>query len=556
MLTYAVLWISDVSFTLLLVAAVIALASRCKRLLWRRFWPIVAAMLVWLSSLGAVWFGHIILKNNFQPKWLFWYCLPEIIISTLGVIMILISGLRGSSGEEQRAKSWPRVWLWALAGASFFVFTTTLNIADMRVMDHLADMKHSATAKIQGMLPAKLPKSLNAYFVYKEAVQAFVPYKDLPDWFRDIGDPALDPSSPEIQSFITEHNDVLEIIRKAKSIPGYSPPVDTSFYVASSIPNYLSYRIIAEFIALNARSLAKKGDIAGALDELSMIERMADHLRSFPDLIAVMVAARLEFIRYRALEYILAQNYNPPGELMPLSVNAHRSTREDFAASLRLDAQSLMQSAAVNFSLADYLDVFSMKSNPKRTFISPGFTAKIFRVFCGPSEINALRDRVVYWMSKKADSYEALKANLKALSDAEKAGEMGFMTVLISPSYNIYISRAMKCDVYRALCDLAMAVTAYRARNNSYPAGLEELVPEYIDRIPVDPFDGKPLKMKSVEGGLDLYSVGSEKEDEYQKKIEPIHFYLRKGAYEKYRVKPAMEEKLKKTRKKRKKVNS
>ena len=120
---------------------------------------------------------------------------------------------------------------------------------------------------------------------------------------------------------------------------------------------------------------------------------------------------------------------------------------------------------------------------------------------------------------------------------------MVLMTIL---SYYNYISRAMKFDVYSGLCDLALAMSGYRAQNNTYPGTLEELIPEYIDRIPVDPYDGKPLKMRSVEGGLDLYSVGSEKEEDKQGKVDAIHFYLGKEAYEKFRVKPVREEKLKK----------
>jgi len=548
-MTYAILWISHVGFALLLVAAVTAIASRCKKVLWRRFWPILTTILAVIPISGGVLFGYVLLTQNFQPKWLFWYSLSGLITYLIAVIIILVRGLKGSSGQDQKARSWPRAWLAALAVAALFVFTTTLNIADMRVMDHLADIKHSATAKIQDMLPAKLPKFLNAHFVYKEAAQAFVEDKDLPDWFRESGNPDFGLNSTDVREFLSGHHDVLEIMRKAKDIPGYSLPVDTSFFVASPIPDYRPYSNIAGFINLYARFLAKKGDILGALKELSMIERMADHFRSFPELLSFRVAGKLASIQYRSLEYILAQSSHSSEDCIDPPVNAHPSILKDFLSSLHMGAQMLMQADAVQFSFSDYSDMYSMKSFSKSNFMRPTFTMKFFRVFCGPSEIKSHRDIVGYWM-KEADSYEVLKAHLKALSDAEKTGEMGLMTGSFSPQYYHYISHAMKYDVHRGLCDLAMAVTAYKARNNSYPTKLEELVPEYIDRIPLDPFDGKPLKMKPVDGGLDLYSVGSEKEDEYHDKIEPIHFYLGKDAYEKFRVKPALDEKRKQAQKK------
>jgi len=70
-MTYAILWISHVSFGLLLVATVTALASRCKRLLWRRFWPILTAIFVFIPVVAGGLVGYSLLTNNFQPKWLF-----------------------------------------------------------------------------------------------------------------------------------------------------------------------------------------------------------------------------------------------------------------------------------------------------------------------------------------------------------------------------------------------------------------------------------------------------------------------------------------------------
>ena len=99
----------------------------------------------------------------------------------------------------------------------------------------------------------------------------------------------------------------------------------------------------------------------------------------------------------------------------------------------------------------------------------------------------------------------------------------------------------MGADARRGLYDIALAATAYKAANGDYPNRLEDLVPAYITRIPIDPFDNKPLKMKSVPGGLDLYSMGSTKESDYEKGEKKIHFYLGQQAYDTFRVKPSKE---------------
>lgn len=53
-----------------------------------------------------------------------------------------------------------------------------------------------------------------------------------------------------------------------------------------------------------------------------------------------------------------------------------------------------------------------------------------------------------------------------------------------------------------------LAVRAYRQVNGRYPKRLGELVPRFIGEIPLDPFDGKPLRYRRHGARFSLYSVG------------------------------------------------
>ncbi len=41
---------------------------------------------------------------------------------------------------------------------------------------------------------------------------------------------------------------------------------------------------------------------------------------------------------------------------------------------------------------------------------------------------------------------------------------------------------------------LVVALNRYEMRNGKLPEALEQLVPEYIDSVPRDPYDGKPFR--------------------------------------------------------------
>ncbi len=58
------------------------------------------------------------------------------------------------------------------------------------------------------------------------------------------------------------------------------------------------------------------------------------------------------------------------------------------------------------------------------------------------------------------------------------------------------------------------ALQAFVLENRGPPDSLTELTPDYLDAIPIDPFDEKPLRYKRLSHGYKIYSVGYNGEDE------------------------------------------
>lgn len=77
---------------------------------------------------------------------------------------------------------------------------------------------------------------------------------------------------------------------------------------------------------------------------------------------------------------------------------------------------------------------------------------------------------------------------------------------------------------------LALHVERYRADHGAYPASLDALVPSYLPTLPIDPWDGKPLKFVPVDPTTDpfgrpfiLYSVGSDEADNNGRTFNPAN---------------------------------
>jgi hypothetical protein len=53
----------------------------------------------------------------------------------------------------------------------------------------------------------------------------------------------------------------------------------------------------------------------------------------------------------------------------------------------------------------------------------------------------------------------------------------------------------------------ALAVESYRSKHSRLPDSLDSLVPEYLEGVPEDPFDGQPLRYVQLNPGYRLYSI-------------------------------------------------
>jgi hypothetical protein len=70
---------------------------------------------------------------------------------------------------------------------------------------------------------------------------------------------------------------------------------------------------------------------------------------------------------------------------------------------------------------------------------------------------------------------------------------------------------------YRAIlrCIVAtLAVERYRLAHDHWPDSLGDLVPAQLRDVPTDPFDGKPLRYLQLDGGVVIYSVGPDGQDD------------------------------------------
>jgi len=104
--------------------------------------------------------------------------------------------------------------------------------------------------------------------------------------------------------------------------------------------------------------------------------------------------------------------------------------------------------------------------------------------------------------------------NSDSLAAQAKAGHY-ILTGIYLPSLVKFVLRDANHRAQARTALVAVAVERFRLANDGkLPGQLSDLVPSYLDKIPVDPFDGRPVRYKRTSNGYVVYSVGPDETDD------------------------------------------
>lgn len=528
-MSYAIMWLGKFAGSLLLTALLVSLASLCKKPLWQKILSYLVIVIFSAGFIAAAAGTWILFDENIQPRWLFPYTLALTLAYMACSFTIVRIGLRGEQPETVAARSWPRLIILAafavvtIGNAAFFFYLDSGIIRELNVI------RTESTEKLKGMMPARAPDTQNARLVYEQAAKALGSNKDLPKWLKET---PPDVSKEEIKDFLTKRREAVSLIYKASSLPLWGMNIDISQAAYQwPLPSFIIYRNLAHLLYISACDKVSDGDTAGALQDLALIETMAGHIMSYPSLLSLMINVALDDVRVRGVEHVLASNSKPLTGIIALPVKAHSSGLDTFRKTLVIDGLAMTQGLAF------------MLTSDDRLFAGIFLETSIYRVFFASYDIENDRKKTEI-LAKPAGTYEELFNNLKQSQEIMR-DRGGLLTRIAGPSYDNYFSRIMSCEARRALADTAFAVEAYKAAGGKYPDKLEELVPAYIDRIPLDPFTGKPVMMRHVQGGMELYSAGKNSFIKPESVKGPVNFFIGREAYELFRVKADREARIK-----------
>ena len=110
-------------------------------------------------------------------------------------------------------------------------------------------------------------------------------------------------------------------------------------------------------------------------------------------------------------------------------------------------------------------------------------------------------------LHKQINAFKSIEAEFN------KSKLPGFLRLKQSP-FSELVSLNLNTIAELRTARVALTIQRYRLQKGKLPESLSNLIPQYLDNIPLDPFNGKALKYNKLDPGFIIYSVGQNLSDD------------------------------------------
>lgn len=324
------------------------------------------------------------------------------------------------------------------------------------------------------------------------------------------GQPLPEPMRNAVAKYLGANREALDLIREASQKPGCRFPVALDQGFACALPHLAKVRSAARLLQLDAVLAADAGRrpeaVRSVLDSLAL----SDLLRCEPLLISQLVRMASLRVSFGSLERVLSAVPPDNDDLIGLE-NAVRRTEDPDGLFIALAGERCMGSA-----------FFSSPSDQTALVVGDGGgagrTARIWRA-AGLSRLDHAYYLAVMaqYQSIAEQPVETRMTSLRTFEASETFTDVPRYCVfsrLMLPALGRVFEQDTATIALTRCAAAAMSVERFRNDTGRLPGRLEDLVPGYLPLLPLDPFDGKPLRYRLLKPGYVVYSIGDDLVDD------------------------------------------
>ena len=372
--------------------------------------------------------------------------------------------------------------------------------------------KAGEPVSFKSLAPPKVPDEENAAEVYAEAWDA---WDDVPEPARrqmdDLNgrrEPWDDADMALARDLLNEAEEVIDLLKKAAAMKRCRFPIDYDGPAyAVLLPHLRRMQQMARVMSFSARTHLVEGKAKDAVDDCVTLLRMSRATRGQSILITRLVEIAVASMAHKRLQQVMDKLELPDGVLRKLereladfddrkpfvrSMQGERCMGIDLVTQMAKDPTVLQRVMGKKPTLGDRL---------KAMFARPMVHAM------GVRYLAVMGKYVVYagkpWHEVKEKVAEVDEEIRKAKRDPNNA-----LVAALTPALG-KAAKANDAGIARGGCArIAVALRRFRLKHKRYPDKLAALVPEFLKKLPKDPFSGRDYVYRREGKGFVVYSVG------------------------------------------------
>ncbi len=300
-----------------------------------------------------------------------------------------------------------------------------------------------------------------------------------------------------------DQSTALDEARKLATLPnGRNPITYKRNFIATSLTQAQNTRQVLALLRCDVLLQTQDGDLQGAVRSCRALLNAARAVGDEPMLITQLVRIAGVGITCQAVERVLAQGEPDPDDLVALqkllaeeasfprllvALRGERAGTHELFDALECGEFGLEAVTGTRTSLSDRL----------RDFVEADYFRGQHPIYLALANewvrIAALPEH------ERAQPLGVLEANFKSQPPG--------VVQLLLPAVSKIDLAARRTDGNLRCLEAALAAERYRRKHGRWPDTLEQLVPEFLAAVPLDPEDGAPLRFHKRPDRVVVYSV-------------------------------------------------
>lgn len=397
-----------------------------------------------------------------------------------------------------------------------------------------AEGRALTVAKIR---PAPVPDDQNAAPLMQKASELMgygaynKPAPKAAPAIKELSDLINSNNTADISTWPTAHRDALPrliqapemaqlfaILREASQKPGYNNNLKYEDGPSMLLPNLDAVRQTIRFLSIKAELAAQNGNTEEAWATLLEGLKLVDLLKQEPILITQLVRIACDIVMINYMERMADKTDVPPKQAQVLIAELARHT--DAIPWIRcMEGERIFMGIWVfnrisgQASCSEIAQIFGGSHSSLRTWffkyntapILGSWTKKDFTVYL--KLMSQMEDyyKVPYWQAVETIRNHPIDQQIPLYC---------LLTRLIFPNLDRLVTKNAEHDAAVDVARVGLGLKLFKQKNGAYPGTLENVAPEFLDAIPVDPFTGKALIYRKADAGFILYSLGPNQRDD------------------------------------------